>query len=200
MTDKIGEALEDVSHNLESELDGSTKAGLGASIHFDERAFDVAEEQFEFYREGTFPGSQIFHHFDERRGNMRNPEEKGIRTNEDGEWIYSDQLENGVGECLEMAVLGKMWFDEHTDAEATYLVNGSLPDTDDIYFKEPPHAFLINQNADGEYMLSDFARIVGEDPITGQIEAVNEDEGYTLQLEEDTQSYVENQGFKYSLL
>jgi hypothetical protein len=100
MTDEIDEALEEVSHSLESELDGSTKAGLGASINFDERAFDVAEDQLDFYREGTFPGGQIFHHFDEKRGNMRNPEEKGIRTTEDGEWIYSDQLEKGYRECF----------------------------------------------------------------------------------------------------
>ncbi|MFB6182616.1 MAG: hypothetical protein ABEI78_00985 [Candidatus Nanohaloarchaea archaeon] len=78
--------------------------------------------------------------------------------------------------------------------------NRKLPDTDDIYFKEPPHAFLISQNADGDYMLFDFARIVGDNPITGQIEAVNKDEGYTLQLEEDTHNYVEGQGYNYSLL
>lgn len=163
----------------------------GAEMNYDERAPNLVEEYFETQSE---PGTEIFEHFSKSRGRFHELDEK--YKDEDGTPVLSRLLEDSKGECIEMALVGMQFFQE--DIHEVYLVNGSLPKTDQLNVKTPEHAYLILENSDEGYELFDPARLVGGEPIRGDISGIGDSN--TILLEEGVQDTVESSfGRRYSL-
>lgn len=166
----------------------------GAQIRYDERSPEVVNKYFDTDSE---PGEEIFEHFTERRGNFHNLEEQGVSTDEDGNPLFSDLVESGIGECLEMSLVGLNYVQD--DADEVYLVNGSTPDSDgylgNLY---PEHAYLILEHEGKEHELFDPARLIGGEPVRGQILGVGDFS--ILELEDEVHEEVESAfGQRYSL-
>lgn len=171
----------------------TVSAGLGAEINYDEASEEVVEQHFDTDSE---PGNEIFEHFTEGRDNYHSIEEMGISTDENGNPLFSDLVEQEVGECLEMALVGLNYFQD--EAEEVYLVNGSVPDTDELGYKVPEHAYLIIEHSEQEYEVFDPARLIGGEPVRGAI--TNVGDFNTLELEPEVQDSFESAfGQKYSL-
>ncbi len=193
MSGDFGDSLKEFSfieHDIEP---GKTlSGGLGAEIRYDERSPDVVEEHFDT---DTEPGDEIFNHFTNDRGNYHSIEEQGISTDKDGNPLFSELVEEEVGECLEMALVGLNYVQD--DFDEVYLVNGSLPDTDQLNYKVPEHAYLILEDEKG-YEVFDPARLIGNEPVRGRIVGIGDSN--TLELESDVQEDFESAfGQKYSL-
>lgn len=195
MSGGFGDSLKEF-HNIEYGIQpGDTlHAGLGAELRYDERAHEVVDEHFDTESE---PGEEIFNHFTEGRDNYHGIEEEhGITTDENGNPFFSELVEEGVGECIEMALVGMQYVQD--DVDEVYLVNGSLPETDDLYFKTPEHAFLILEHQDESYEVLDPARLIGNEPVRGEITGIGD--ANTILLEDEVQETVESAfGQRYSL-
>lgn len=105
-------------------------------------------------------------------------------------------VEEGVGECIEVALVGTQYVQD--EADEVYLVNGSLPNTEELNYKVPEHAFLILEHSDQRYEVLDPARLVGKEPVRGDIAEIGD--ANTLLLEEEVQDTFESAfGRRYSL-
>jgi hypothetical protein len=183
-----------ISHNIEYDIQpgSALTAGLGAEIRYDDKVPETVEEHFNTQTE---PGDEIFNHFTERRGNYHSIDEQGISTDEDGNPHFSELVEEEIGECLEMALAGLSFVQD--DKEEVYLVNGSLPDIDQLNYKVPEHAYLILEDNEG-YEIFDPAKLLNSEPVRGRIVGVGESN--TLELEEEVQEEFESAfGQKYSI-
>lgn len=195
MSEGFGDSLKEfpnIEYNIQP---GDTvHAGLGAELRYDERAPEVVEDNFDTDSE---PGYEIFEHFTEGRGNYHSIEEEyGISTDENGNPLFSEMVEEGVGECIEMALVGMQYVQNEVDE--VYLVNGSLPDTEELNYKVPEHAFLILESSDEAYEVFDPARLVGEEPVRGDITEIGDFN--SILLEDGVQDTFESAfGRRYSL-
>lgn len=200
MSETFGGSLKEF-HNIEYDIQpGDTiGAGLGAELKYDERAPEAVDEQFDTDSE---PGQEIFEYFTDGRGNYHSIEEEhGISTDEDGNPVFSEMVDEEVGECIEMALVAMQHVQD--EADEVYLVNGSLPDTDEPSYKVPEHAYLILEHSDDEsnhrYEVLDPARLIGGEPIRADITGVDTDFN-NIELEEDVQDEFESAfGRTYSL-
>lgn len=195
MSGDFGDSLKEF-HNIEYDVrpDETLHAGLGAELRYDERAPEVVDEYFDTESES---GDEIFEHFTESRGNYHSIEEEhGISTDENGNPVFSEMVEEGVGECIEMALVGMQYVQDGVDE--VYLVNGSLPDTEELNYKVPEHAFLILEHSDERYEIFDPARLVGGQPVRGDITGIGDSN--TILLEDGVQDTLESAfGRRYSL-
>jgi len=193
MSKSFGESLKELP-GIEYDIQpGDTlSAGLGAHVKYDERSPEVINEHFET---DSKPSDEIFNYFTEGRDNYHDLDEQRISTDENGNPIFSELVEEEIGECLEMALVGMNYVqDEYNEV---YLVNGSLPDTEELGFKVPEHAYLILEDSE-EYEVFDPARLIGQEPVRGRIVGIGDFN--TLELEDEVQETFESAfGRKYSL-
>lgn len=167
-------------------------AGIGAEIRYDERSPEVVEGYFDT---GSEPGDEILDHFKQGRKNYHDLDETVISFDENGNPFFSDLVEEQIGECLEMALVGLSYV--QNDVEETYLVNGSLPDTDNLGFLSPEHAYLILEDG-GSYEVFDPATLLDGEPVRAEIVGIGDFN--TLNLEEGVQQELESSfGQKYAL-
>ena len=191
----FGDSLKEFP-NIEYDIQpGDTlHAGLGAELRYDELAPEVVEKYFDTESE---PGNEIFEHFTEGRGNYHSIEEEHeISTDENGNPVFSEMVEERVGKCIEMALVGMQYIQD--EADEVYLVNGSLPDIEQLNHKVPAHAFLILEDSDERYEIFDPARLIGEEPVRGDITEIGDSN--TLLLEDEVQKKLDSAfGQRYSL-
>ena len=188
MSKSFADALKElpgIEHDIQP--GDEVSAGLGVQVRYDEQAHQTVEEHFDFPHNEQEPGQEIFNHFTERRNNYRDLDEDRVSRDQEGNPVFSDLVEEQIGECVEMALVGVQHAQE--EAEEVYLVNGSLPSLDELNYKVPEHAYLILEQDNGQFEVYDPSRILGEEPVRGTITDIGESN--TLILDEETQTAIE---------